>query len=335
MNSNNKKNSQRPRSAAKKRRDMSRFITKRSVKGGRMQVPTNPPDIVSQPWNQITLVYEMTAETQQVEHIRNRLLEQLDLDGSSFYHHHFWNDEDAGTAWKNVQGRKPGSFTYNINAPRINIRIQSIRLWNLTGKAVSLTVYDYTNTSVGDEQLIGLVDAGGPNAFPALGYQMPLAIQEYVIRTSDNKSAKTSVFTVSAAAGDRICVYIKADWKPDSKQKDFAIKFAYDESSTAKIMQSNKILRNLQLSSAHIESKLDRINDSQPSTFRKIVDGVVTTASIVLPIVAQGRQSDTVICEDDFSSRLLRLEQILKISPSEHSFEQVEDDLLDEHTDED
>lgn len=337
---NNKSN----KSASRRRRDMERFITKRSVRGGRISVPTNPPEVTTQPWNQVTIVYEMSAEFQRVEHIRNRLLEQLDVEGTTFYSVNLWNDKEAGNKWQNIGGEKPRTKTYQISAPAINLKIHSIRVWNLTGKAVSLSVYDYSNSSIGDERLAGLVDTGGPSSFPAIGYQLPLSLHDYVIRTSDSKTSTLNVFNVTAAAGDRIVAYVKVEWKPDSKQKDLMINFDYNESVVRQITETNELIHNLTASSSNLEKSMKKVSDSQPSTFRKVLDGVATTAAIVLPIVAEGRKSE-LASENDLITHLLRrvslLESaayrsnnILETTATTPDFEEITPALL-EHTAED
>lgn len=288
-----------------------RFVTKSSVMGGRIPLSSNPPDVTSQPWNHITLVYEATNEFQTVASIRNRLLEQLDVDGSSFYAPQFWNKPDNGNAWTNAKGKHPGSVTIQISAPTLNIKLHSIKVWNLTGRAVSLTVFDYSNASQGDEQLVGLVDTGGPNYFPAVGYAIPMTQRNFVMRTSDTKLASRNVFKTTSADQDKLVVYIRLEWKPDSKQKTFDFSLANENQIYAMLQDNHGISDDILKETRAGNQLISKVAGNQPSTIRKVIDGITTTAAVVLPIIASGRRSEGATHNDDLYTRLGNLEFML------------------------
>lgn len=119
--------------------------------------------------------------------------------------------EDIRKAFRaQLQPGTPKSYLFaDINLLHFDARYLRVEAWNLTGKALSLTIYQLppiTYNPAGNfspvttTQLGGWTDAGGTNSFPRLGYVYPLASQavSYPVQKFDDPSY--SILTTTAGA---------------------------------------------------------------------------------------------------------------------------------------
>lgn len=270
-----------------RRRTPNTYVTRRSANGGKMSMPDNPPDVISQPWNQLTLVFALGAEKVTVGNLHDRLIEQIDPNTTFVAPITMWNNPtETGTAWRNVAGTKPSTFTVNVVPPQFAMKIHSIRVWNLTGRAVSLTAYDYSNTSTGSETLIGVVDTGGINRFPAVGYSLPMSLRNYILRTTDIATAKANVFETTTGDGDRCISYVRVEWRCDGASRVPTFVLAPSEKIHKDVSKTTKSITKLVEMQETANTGIKSLVDAQPSTVKRIFDGVLETASIVLPLAA-------------------------------------------------
>lgn len=265
-----------------------KFVTQRSAHGGKITMSDNPPDVVSQPWNHITLVFTVGAEKVTIGNLHDRLVEQVDPNFAFVAPLIMWNKPaETGNAWRNVGGSSPGNFTVHVTSPQFAMRLHSMRVWNLTGRAVSLTAYDYSNASTGSETLIGIVDTGGVNRFPAVGYMLPMSLRNYIVRTTDIATAKANVFETTTGDGDRCMAYVRVEWRCDGASRVPTFVLSPGEKIHKDVAKTTKSINKLVEMQETANSGIQSLVDAQPSTVKKIFNGVLETAAIVLPLAAE------------------------------------------------
>lgn len=183
----------------RKRERESRYVTKREMRGGEMHVPSNPPGINHQPWFQTVIVHSGKSGdiTMKLSDLVSQLADQLDP------HKH---------GLTRVVDRKPG--------PIINMRIRSIRAWNLSGRMIALSVDDFSdaNKSTSDvDTLCGLVDTGSAAHIPAVGYELPESHKNIVLRNGYDASSDSDavIYHIVSASTDAVIIYTNVYWKFD------------------------------------------------------------------------------------------------------------------------
>lgn len=280
-----------------------------------MNLPDNPPDVISQPWNHITLVFSLSAEKVTFGNIVDRFTEQFDPEFKLIAPSGLWiNSAKTGHAWRNVGGEEPGKYTVQVDSPNFICKIHSIRVWNLTGRAVSLTVYDYSNTSVGSEALVGIVDTGGINRFPAVGYLLPMSLRDYVLRSNDNATARANVFETTTGAGDRCMAYIRMEWRCDGPSRVPQYILTPSEKIHRDVRNANQSLSALLKMQETANEGISTLVDAQPSTMKKLFNGTLETAAFVAPLVLSEvgvNTTESLALEiEEMRRRLVALENI-------------------------
>lgn len=244
-------------------------VTQHQINGGRITPPTNPPDVTFQPWNVITLVHAFKgSQAYQAKSLMAILRSQIDPNSHGF------NQTKSGE----------GRFT-------LQLKIFSIRAWNLSGRVIALSVDDFldSNTAKGaNEQLCGLVDTGTTTHTPAVGYDLPLTHRSHVIRTDDDKLGDTYIFTAQVGSNDQGLSYIKLAYRFDGPIKaplyllpvDKLISAAHRTSvSTA---ESQALLETMSSMVKELKSIAQRNEEmSRPSLTSRIIDGIKTTGMVV------------------------------------------------------
>lgn len=214
------------------------------MNGGRFSPPTNPPDVTYMPWHPVTLVISHSGGlTFKVNDIKKYLRSQLDPTARGF------NKEDKGDSRFVVQ-----------------YRVLSISSWNLTGRVISLSVEDFTDTVAntgGRDQLCGLVDTGTSVHTPAVGYNLPHSHSSHVIRT-DDKYIDEVLFDVSSPNGNQCITYFKILFRFDGPARHPTVLSPVDEISNTLSDLANSI-----------EKKIS------PSTMELVLNGVKYTAQAV------------------------------------------------------
>lgn len=236
-------------------------------KGGRFTPPSNPPDTTASPWYPLTLSQIVAPGEFTFKDLIDVFQSQLNASKTTFNSRDF--NTDTGEPF------------------RVQIRFDSITVWSLTGRIVSLTVWDVeeqtTNSSDQREkdQLGAWVDCGGASCFPAIGYRYPPAYREKVYRP-DPRYAGLSIATTTGGTRDSILYQIRIHWRTDSLPK-FSV--------------ATQPIRDLETRLAKLQADIDSLNEvsndihaSQPSTITKIVEGIAIVASYVAPLVAESDQ---------------------------------------------
>lgn len=204
-----KSRSRLPRSG--RNRNGEAYVTKREVKGGALHVSSNPPDITYQPWYPCTVVH-MGASSDlsiTVGNLVTELASQLDP-----YHRAFHGTLASGTVRCVIDSK-------DVTSPRLNIRLQSVRAWNLTGRIISLSVDDFSDIgkTVGEaDSLCGLVDTGSATHVPAVGFELPLSHRNIVLRNSTAEES-AQLYHVMAPSSDTFIVYTNVLWRCDGPAK--------------------------------------------------------------------------------------------------------------------
>lgn len=206
-------------------------------------IPSNdPPQLAYQPWNHVTLAWYSLPGDTNFGDLVNTIKTQLD----------------------------PNKTGFNEEKLAVQMKIHSVRVWNVSGKHVSLTVYDYIDGDNKD-QLCGLMDAGSNTGIPKLGYEMPITFRHHVIR-NDAKTGKNILFTTSAASGDSILSYVRMEWRFDGPVKGPSIDLDWERKSYEAQIEN---LKNNQRTA----DTINKILESQPSLIERVISGVTHHAA--------------------------------------------------------
>lgn len=246
-----------------------RYVTKREMKGGMMNVPSNPPIVSYQPWFSTTVVHAGVSGdiTIKVSDLITQLVQQLDPTQHGF------------------KTKKDGS---NVGGAILNIRIRSIRAWNLTGRMIALTVDDYSDAdkAIADvDALCGIVDTGSQSHIPAIGFEMPESHKNIVLRNgTDSSSDKDAVlYHIVSPSSDTCIIYTSIFWKFDGPAK-------FTSFHNSMLTSVQQIERNV----FHIENNVGKILDiaTQEDSKNKgdygnlVVDGITKIAPYVISAAA-------------------------------------------------
>lgn len=229
--------------------------------GTKVSPPVNPPDTVAQPWWPLTISSIRQPGEYTIDSFVTDFQNQLNADQYTFNTQSY--DSDTGKPF------------------RIQVRFMGVDVWNLTGRILSLTVWElpeqnYTETPdkfAQKDQLGSWVDCGGPSAFPAIGYRYPASHHRRVYRPDPRYKAKSIVSTI-AASGDRILIHLHCNWKADGFPKFTSVQQPHLP-LLKEIRESNKHL--VEINESILEKQSDRGN--------AIVKGASVAAQYVIPIV--------------------------------------------------
>lgn len=198
------------------------FVTRRHLTGGRFTPPSNPPDVNFMPWVPVTLVISHKEHLSfKVQDILTYLKAQVDPTGRGF------NKETSGDKRFVIQ-----------------FRLLTIMAWNLSGRVISLSVDDFTDSIAdadGRDQLCGLVDTGTVTHTPAVGYTLPLSAQQHVLRT-DDKNKDMYLFDVNGSGG-QFMTYIKILYRFDGPARHPSVTSPVEETNDMLGQISNKIVQ--------------------------------------------------------------------------------------------
>lgn len=231
------------RQPPRNRGSRNKYVTIRSLNGGRMLPTNDPPQVAYQPWNHITLAWYDQPSDHNFGDLVNELRKQID-------------PNNTGLA--------------AVGKLAIQMKIHSIRVWNITGKTVALTVYDFHDSSDSD-QLCGVMDAGSNTGIPRLGFEMPLSFRQMVMR-NDSNTGKKKLYTVSAASSDTILQYIRMEWRFDGPVKGPSVDLNWER----RLFETQvKALQEAKSTSQTVKKLLD----AQPSTVERIIEGITHHAA--------------------------------------------------------
>lgn len=242
-------------------------MTQQEIRGHKLNVPSNPPDVTYQPWQHVCLVNTFISEwTPKVKDISDLIKKQLDPSNRGF------NQVTTGD----------GRFI-------IQFKLQQIRTWNLTGKTIALSVEDFTSPSTaagGRDQLCGLVDTGTQLHTPALGYRLPVSHQNIVLRT-DDKQGDDFLFNVMCGSRDTAQAYIDILYRFDGPVHAPKIMSVNRElvNSVNKVLSTNERLSAI---AENIQAIAELAKEHQPSMIQKVFDSKIVDA---IPVVAMSAGS--------------------------------------------
>lgn len=221
----------------------SRYVTTRSMNGGKFLPVNDPPQVAYQPWNHITLAWYSKPADANFGDLVNKIINQLDPQGTGF-------SKDLA----------------------IQMKIHSVRVWNVTGKHIALTVYDYMDHDDKD-QLCGIMDAGSNTGVPRIGYELPLSFRQHVMR-NDATTGQRKLFTTSSASGDSILHYVRLEWRFDGPIKGPTIDLDWQRRSY------ETQVKNLEFNEATSKTA-QQLLDAQPSTVEKVISKITHRAAEV------------------------------------------------------
>lgn len=243
-----------PPTSRRNRGTKQKFVTTRSLNGGKIITTLDPPVVTYQPWNHITLAWITAPKDINFGDLVNQIKVQIDPNNNGFLQ----------------QGLC------------LQMHVHSVRVWNLTGKTVALTVYDFHDSDDSD-QLCGLMDAGSKVGIPRLGYELPLAHRNSVQR-NDSKTGARKLYTTSAASSDSILQYVRMEWRFDGPVKGPTLDLDYAK-------QTFEVLKDTQVQVAHMRADTKKLVDLQPSTVERIINGITHHAAEVAML---GYEMDTL-----------------------------------------
>lgn len=179
------------------RKSSTNFVTHKELTGGKLNVPSNPPSVSYQPWMPITVVH--TGKSGEIIIKMSDLISQL------------------------MQQLDPTSHAIAQN-PVINIKIRSVRAWNVSGTIIALSVDDFSDAdkSIKDvDMLCGIVDTGSASHVPAVGYELPVSLKNVILRNgSDASTDKDAVlYHIVSGKNDSVIIYTSIFWKFDGPSK--------------------------------------------------------------------------------------------------------------------
>lgn len=252
----------------------SKFVTKKELKGGQLHVPSNPPDVTYQPWYPLTVVHSGSTNDLHitVKDLVAEIRAQLDPTGHGLH-----------AAIPSPSKGQPNLVrclldNADVTAPVINLRLLSVRAWNLTGRIISLSVEDFTdiNTATKDtDALCGLVDTGSATHVPAVGYELPFTHRNIVLR-NDVDEGKAMLYHIMAPATDTYIVYTNILWKFDGPAKILTgfenAMLKIMKNISANVKTSNAQTNSVSNSAANIAGNVRYIADNLP-TLKAAVSG--------------------------------------------------------------
>lgn len=243
----------------------SKFVKKFDLNGGKLTVPSNPPEVTYQPWNSAVIVDSFSDSLDMTVHSLTRLLnKQLDPNGHAF---------------------KDCPDSYSSNEFRLLIKIHSVRAWALNGKMIALSVEDFlvpNKDKAAVDQLCGIVDIGNANHIPGLGYKLPASHQQAVIRDDKTAFGLQHLFSIKCD-GAAIC-YINVSWRCDGPST--LPTFQTNIETLVRTIQmtsnnSNYQVRQIRDRMAKVNQQLDDLIASQPGIINEVLNEVPIGAAAV------------------------------------------------------
>lgn len=295
------KKSRSSRSASRAQSWKKGLVTKRSLNGGKMRLGPNPPEVTYQPWNPVTLVKQTNKS--------------LDIKVS-----------DLSTILKlQIDPTKRGlnQITDKSRDDRfiVQFRVLSIRAWNLTGRVISLSVEDWTDTksgSGGRDQLCGLIDTGSNVHTPAVGFSLPSTHRHHVLRTDDIEN-DVIVFHIGCGSNEACIIYVDVLYRFDGPVT-IPTFFSFSNHVISKISATNKFAKKTVESVDQLNGTADTIREiassardaldelkliaqnteaSKPSTVSKITNGVEKIAMLVSALAFEDSESSYSVIQTD------------------------------------
>lgn len=213
---------------------------------------SNPPQITYQPWYNLIVAYPHEGELKLTPKLLvEKMRVQLDPNEHGFI--------------------KTANF-------RLQVRIHSVRSWNLTGRSLAMSIDDYSVRSQSDqEQICGIVDAGTALHVPACGFKIPVSLSNIVLR-NDADDKDDVIVNIMAPTGNSCMTYVDVTWRFDGPIR--APTFRYDMQTLIGGVKAVK------QNTSKIKDDLSEITGVIRSQLRSgyidtIINGISKTAEVV------------------------------------------------------
>lgn len=232
--------------------------------GRKYTPPTNPPDVTAQPWWGVTLSAIRKPGNYSFKDLHDDFFTQVG--GTNTFNQTSW-DSDAS------------------NAFRFQVRISKVSVWNLTGRLISLVVWDIEEINYIDAQhkevdvLGSWVDCGGPSHFPTVGYYYPSTHSRRVFRP-DPRYKDYNILTTQGFKTDSILYHLKIEWRSDGVPGNKPLAFIPSvERLIGKLTPKiDEVIEAVKCAEKDREEKSSTVKNL-------IVDGASVAANYVVPIV--------------------------------------------------
>lgn len=236
------------------------------MRGIKLKVPGNPPDVTLQPFNNLTMVHIGSNDKGVFEYTATDLIKEL-------------------IAQVDPEGKQALAQDY------VDIRLIRIRAWNLTGKTLNLALYDFTARQASDATspcLTTIMDVGNPTTYPSVGYEWPTTHQQSTL----NSKVSRKVLTLVSGAQAQCVLYLTLLWKFAGTPKplssgELLMEIAHTLDQSRKVQEeTHQELKTVDGKLSITNARLRKIVSAQPSLVSKIVDGVVHLGANVVPLAA-------------------------------------------------
>lgn len=225
-------------------------------RGRKFDPGNNPPDVTLSPFNHLVLVHlaEGSAFSSfKVKDLLTQLKSQVDPDSRQ-----------------------------NLEVGFMELKIQSVRVWNLTGKMLTLRANDFvTSTTDAVVTLCTTMDVCGGADWARVAFEWPTTHKQVTLSSSRD----VSLFDVVTGANDKAIMYVTVLWRFTGQP---VIKFSGDilvnmSRNINSIRQtSQKLVTGQEESNRH----LTEIVKNQPGLVSKIIDGITHVGAYVAPLAA-------------------------------------------------
>lgn len=282
------------------------YVTRRELNGGKLDLPSNPPEVTHQPWMPLTVVHSgMSGDiSMTVRDIVLQAVRQLDPTGHAF---------------------KPHSENWSASECVLQIRIRSIRVWNVTGRMIALSVDDFSdaNKAISDvDTLCGLVDTGSAAHVPSVGYDLPSTHKHIVLR-NDSLTSKAIVYHVNCPSNDVCIIYTNIFLRCDGPAKVSS----FNDSMSKMVSRIRGEVVDMNKSVSDIKKATDKLVEHDRGTIGKAIS---KGAEIIAPYVITAAAADENERMDRIEALLQRLVDVNLNKPdvSISSFEEADEELV-------
>lgn len=185
---------------------LNQFVRKAELKGGRVRCTSDPPSFNASPWNNIVIQKVIKVGTTN----RTGLIDFTDIG--------HWLCQQIGI---------PFTGYFATIKPQFNFQLTEVKAWNLTGRTIGMTPFDYSADGASREfeldELGGWIDSGTLTNLPSIGYKWPLTSSSHVITvvltaekgtTGDNSGeGNKKAVKILAATDDNIIAHFHLRWR--------------------------------------------------------------------------------------------------------------------------
>lgn len=240
-------------------------------KGGKINMPTNPPQIHYQPWYNLTLAISHNGGLDLTPSgIVDKIRSQLDPHSHGFIP----KDREAALPF------------------RLQFRIHSVRTWNLSGRQIGLVIDDFSVHNAKDqEQICGLVDCGTSLHVPACGFKLPSSLATLVMRNdADDKDDK--ILHVIAPSGSACMTYIELTWRFDGPLK-LSSQYWF-QPDLQKLLSSSNRIKDATTETSNLVSQITDLlrNQLKCGYVDTAINGIAKTAEVVYAAGTTSLSSD-------------------------------------------